>query len=74
MVHGDVNFLLKVCPKPRAKERQIKEGGTERQDRSRISEDKMINAEGLKLLRLGEKLGLEIRNGNTEGDWKGEAT
>ena len=37
-------------------------------------EDKILNQEGIKLLKLGEELDLEVRNGNTEGDWKVEAT
>ena len=49
-------------------------GGNDKQDRSRRSENKIINVEGIQPLRLGEELGLEIRNGNIEGDWKDEAT
>lgn len=42
--------------------------------RERVSMDKAINVQGEKLLKFCEEKGLEVKNGRTEGDFRGELT
>lgn len=42
--------------------------------RTRNSEDIMLNAEGKKLLKMGEEYGLRILNGSIDVNWEGKLT
>ena len=58
----------------RISDKQVESADSNAEAETRKSEDKLLNGEGKKLLRIGEELGIEVRNGCTEGDWHGEVT
>ncbi|CAG5107979.1 Protein of unknown function [Cotesia congregata] len=65
IVIGDMNARIGECMVP---------GLSEDNNKKRKSKDKVINAEGKKLLKLCDDLGLKILNGATMGDRAGEMT
>lgn len=64
VIMGDINARIANW--------QINEEGE--REKLRNSDDRTLNREGEKLLEWCEEVGGVIKNGATEGDWKGKAT